>query len=112
MSESKDCVFCKIVRGEIPSKKIFENEHVVGIVDIQPAAPIHYLFLPKKHIPSLNEVSKNADEMKYLFSAIKEVADREGISQSGYKSLINTGKGGGQIVFHLHVHLMSGKKHG
>lgn len=103
------CLFCKIIEGKIPSQKVFENESVLAFKDIQPKAEIHYLFVPKKHIESLASVSQNeVDVMMRLFSAIKEVADKEGITSRGYKTTINTGKGGGQVVFHLHVHLLAG----
>ncbi|MDZ4662926.1 MAG: histidine triad nucleotide-binding protein [Pseudomonadota bacterium] len=113
MAES--CIFCRIVKGEIPSKKVYEDEWVLGLEDLNPAAPVHYLFLPKKHVRSLNELNLHQDSqdgeqlIARIFSAISKVTNKENISDPGYKVAINTGVKGGQSVFHLHVHLLAGK---
>lgn len=105
-----DCIFCKIVEKKIPATIIFENESVIGFKDINPQAPIHYLFIPKEHFTSLATVPKNKIQiMEELYSAIQEITVKEGVAEKGYKTVIHTGKGGGQIVFHLHVHLMAHK---
>lgn len=114
MSES--CIFCKIIKGEIPGKKIYENEWVLCVEDIKPSAAIHYLFLPKKHFKSLVELEleKNSANGKLylekIFTAISHVAHEKGFAGFGYKTVINTGEQGGQTVFHLHVHVLSGNK--
>lgn len=108
-----DCIFCKIIDGEIPTQKVFENENILVIRDINPVAPVHDLILPKKHIVSLNEVK---EEDKGLLGEIlltaKTVAEKESISESGYRLIANTGKNGGQLVPHLHFHLIGGKNLG
>ena len=108
MSNPKDCIFCKIIKGEIQSKKIFENDKVLGIKDASPVAPVHYLFLPKAHLASLAEI-KDFSIISEIFSALASVAKEEGIDNKGYRTVINTGQDGGQTVFHLHVHLIGGK---
>lgn len=102
------CVFCKVIKGELPSKKVFENEQVLAFHDIKPLAPTHILFIPKTHIHSLVEV-KDFHIMKDLYEALNTVATRLGLSERGYRSVINTGKEGGQVVWHLHLHLLGGK---
>jgi histidine triad (HIT) family protein len=104
-----DCIFCKIVEGQIPSQKVYEDERVFAFRDISPQAPVHILIIPKKHIPSLNEFE--GDDFT-LFSDIHRVgqhlAQQEGIAQSGYRMINNCGKDAGQVVFHLHYHLIGG----
>ncbi len=115
MSDS-NCIFCKIIAGALPAKKIYEDEWVLCVEDIKPTAPIHYLFLPKKHFHSLIDLNldrQGSDGAKYLekiFSALTIVAKKENIHESGFRTSINTGTEGGQTVFHLHVHLVGGKK--
>ncbi len=111
---AEGCVFCKIIKGEIPGKKIYEDEHVFVIEDIKPAAPIHFLFLTKKHYSSLvdmklDEGNKAGEEhLQYLFAALARVAKQKGIES--FKTTINTGAQAGQTVFHLHVHMLAGGK--
>lgn len=108
-----DCIFCKIVRGEIPNKKVFENEHVLAFHDIQPSAPVHVLLIPKKHIASMNEVTTgDRDSMGELLLAAPRIAQDLGVAQSGYRLINNCGADGGQVVYHLHLHLMGGEKLG
>ena len=113
MAES--CIFCRIVKGEIPSKKVYEDEWVLGVEDVNPAAPVHYLFLPKKHLRSLNELALHQESsdgellIAKLFSAISKVTHKNNTIDPGYKVAINTGAKGGQSVFHLHIHLLAGK---
>tara|TARA_B100000131_G_scaffold86676_1_gene83543 strand:+ start:2356 stop:2727 length:372 start_codon:yes stop_codon:yes gene_type:complete len=106
-----DCLFCKIVAGEIPCDKVFENELLIAFRDISPVSPTHILIIPKKHISSLNELSEEdrflAGEM--LLSA-KKIAKSEKINLSGYRTVINTNDDGGQTVFHIHMHLIGGRK--
>jgi histidine triad (HIT) family protein len=108
-----DCIYCKIIEGALPSKKVFENDLVIAIHDIKPAAPIHVLLIPKKHIPSLNDV--NADDLKYIseiHSAAQTAAKELGVSESGYRIVNNCGPDSGQEIFHLHYHLLGGERLG
>lgn len=106
-----DCIFCKIIEGSIPSKKVFENEHVLAFHDIQPAAPVHILLIPKKHIATMNEVTDEDDElMAELLRAARHVAKELGVAESGYRLVNNCNSDGGQIVYHLHIHLLGGAK--
>ena len=99
----ENCIFCKIAKGEIPSEKLYENEHLFVINDINPQAPVHMLVIPKAHIATLNDLD-DAELFKELFKAIKFITKKLNVKE--YKTLINTGKGAGQIVFHLHVHIL------
>lgn len=101
-----DCLFCKIIAGEIPSQKVFEDDDMLAFKDIRPSAPVHILLIPKKHIASLQDLSQNdADLMGKLMLAVPKIAASNGLS-NGFKTQINTGAGGGQEVFHLHIHIM------
>ncbi|HEX3438092.1 MAG TPA: histidine triad nucleotide-binding protein [Pseudacidobacterium sp.] len=105
-----DCLFCKIIAGSIPSKKVYEDAQVYAFADIDPKAPIHILIVPKKHIASLAETS--ADDTN-LLGHLHEVAARiahETKLIGGYRTVINTGLEGGQTVFHLHIHLLGGRQ--
>jgi histidine triad (HIT) family protein len=105
------CIFCKIVNKEIPADIIFENEKIIVFRDINPKAPVHFLVVPKKHISSLNEIEKEDKELfGEIFFVVKETAKKVGVFESGYKTVINVGKGGGQEVPHLHIHLLGGWK--
>jgi histidine triad (HIT) family protein len=105
-----DCIFCSIVAGDIPAQKVFETKSVLAFRDINPKAPVHILIIPKKHIPSLNEATKDDIELlgEVVFAA-KEIAQNEGIAQKGYRLICNTGKDGGQLVGHIHFHLLGGR---
>ena len=105
----KDCIFCKIVNGEIPTKFLFENDTLVVFKDINPQAPVHLLIVPRKHIRSINDLTE--EDKKIVSETImigRDMAKQEGVSESGYKLLFNVEKGGGQIIFHLHLHLFGG----
>ncbi len=105
-----DCIFCKIVQGEIPAKKIYEDDEFLAFHDIRPAAPVHFLIIPKQHIPSLFEAS-NADAalLGRMLKLAPQLATEHGLG-GGFKTHINTGKEGGQEVFHLHLHVLGGKR--
>lgn len=108
-----DCLFCKIVNKEIDSKIVYENDFVIAFNDINPVAPIHVLVIPKLHIKDLNEVG-NENE-KYIIEcmkAIKEVAKITKIDKEGYRVISNTGENGGQVIPHLHFHVIGGKNLG
>jgi len=106
-----DCIFCKIVAGEIPAAKIFEDERAVVFRDINPHAPTHALVIPRAHVASLDEAGE-ADEplLGHLLLVAARVARDEGLGEAGYRTVINTGAGAGQTVFHVHVHLLGGRR--
>lgn len=108
-----DCLFCKIIKGQIPSEKIFENEKVFVFKDIYPQSVHHYLLIPKFHVESLAHLDEgNREIVNDLFKAADELSESKGFKGKGYRSVINTGKNGGQTVFHLHLHVMSDEKMG
>lgn len=103
-----ECVFCKIVQGAIPAKKVFENDDFLAFQDIQPAAPVHCLLIPKKHIVSLAEVTEDdGDWLGSMMALVPQVAKLVGLS-NGFRTIINTGYVGGQEVGHLHIHILGG----
>ncbi len=104
-----DCIFCKIVAGEIPGKKVYEDEEFFAFHDINPIARVHFMIVPKRHVASLQECSATDEGMlgRILLLAAK-LAHEQGLT--GFKTAINTGKEGGQVVFHLHVHVYGGGK--
>ncbi len=105
-----DCLFCKIIAGEIPSTKVYENDKVYAFRDINPEAPVHVLIVPKEHISSANELTeKNGAVVADVFLAAKEIAAAEGIAEGGYRIVNNCGEDGGQTVKHLHFHMLGGR---
>ena len=105
----KDCLFCRIIAGEIPARKVYEDAHTFAFEDIDPKAPTHILVVPKKHIPGLKEASsEDADIVGRCHLAAAHVARERGI-EDGYRTVLNVGPGAGQSVFHLHVHLLGGR---
>ena len=106
-----DCIFCKIIKGEIPSKKVYEDELVYAFNDINPTAPVHVLIIPKQHISSVNEVTpENSAVISRIYEVAAKLASELGIAESGYRIVSNTGADSGQTVFHLHFHLLGGTK--
>lgn len=106
-----DCLFCKIVNNEIPSKKVYEDEHVVAFHDINPIAPVHVLMIPKKHISSLLAIAPEDKELiGHLHLALQNVAETMDLKDSGFRVITNIGQHGQQTVFHLHYHLIGGKQ--
>lgn len=104
-----NCLFCKIIKGEIPGKFVYQDERVVAFHDINPKAPVHILVVPVKHIESINEINgEDKDLMGEILLKVKEIAKKLNIDKSGYKLVANNGKGSGQLVFHLHFHLLGG----
>ncbi len=105
-----DCLFCKIIAGEIPSGKVYEDEYVYAFNDISPEAPVHVLIVPKEHIASCNEITEeNAEIISKIFLAAKKIAEEKGIAEGGYRIVNNCGDDGGQTVKHLHFHLLGGR---
>lgn len=104
-----DCIFCKIIKGESPANFVYKDEDMVVFHNIKPSAPVHVLMVPIEHIESVNSLEENHSTVisKMMIKA-KEVAQSLGIRDSGYKLILNVGKGGGQVIFHLHIHLIGG----
>ena len=106
-----DCIFCKIIKGDIPSSKIYEDDKILCFKDIAPMAPVHLLVIPKEHIQSADFITDdNADVVAYIFSKIPVIAKQVGISESGYRVITNHGKDARQSVPHLHFHILAGKE--
>jgi histidine triad (HIT) family protein len=106
-----NCIFCKIVKGEIPSKKVYEDEHVLAFHDINPIAPVHVLTIPKKHIVSVMGIEESDKELiGHLHLALQKVAKEMGVEESGFRVITNTGTHGQQTVHHLHYHLLGGRQ--
>ncbi|MCF8110567.1 MAG: histidine triad nucleotide-binding protein [Desulfobacteraceae bacterium] len=104
-----ECLFCKIVNRELDSEFLMETDELVVFRDINPMAPVHLLFVPKKHIRSVNDITKEDDYiLSALIFAAKEMAVRTGVAESGYRLFFNVEKGGGQEIFHLHMHMIGG----
>ena len=109
----EDCLFCKIIKGEIPSTKVYEDEEILAFNDINPAAPIHILVIPKKHITSLAHMEKEDEALVgRIYSVINKIAKQEGVDEKGFRVVVNCKEDGGQEVPHLHFHIIGGKKLG
>lgn len=108
-----DCLFCKIIEGKIPSKKVYENEHVLAFHDISPQAPVHVLIVPKAHVADVSQVSStNADIFQHVLLAAGEVAKKLSLTKDGFRTVFNTGPHACQSVFHLHLHVLGGAQLG
>lgn len=106
---SGDCLFCKIINREVPSEFLYEDDDFVVFKDINPAAPVHLLLVPKKHIRSMNDLKAEDEKIiSGLFMIARDMAKEQGVNESGYKLLFNVEKGGGQVIFHIHLHLIGG----
>ena len=106
----KDCIFCRMVAGEVQSTKVYEDEVAFAFRDINPQAPTHILIISKDHIESLNDIARGDEAMLgHLLRLAPKIANQEGIAESGYRTVINTGENSGQSVWHLHVHLLGGR---
>lgn len=108
-----DCIFCKIIKREIPSSIVYEDNEIIAFRDVNPQAPIHILVIPKKHISSLVDL-KEEDEMVVgrIYTVINKIAEQEGIEKKGFRVIVNCGEDGGQEVKHLHFHILGGRKLG
>jgi histidine triad (HIT) family protein len=106
-----DCIFCKIVKGSIPCTKVYEDEKVIAFDDIHPMAPVHVVIIPKEHIATILDVSGDGMAvMGAMVAAAQEAARKKGIGKSGFRLVINCNEEGGQVIFHLHMHMLGGKK--
>jgi len=105
-----DCIFCKIISGDIPGDIIYQDDDVLAFRDLNPQAPTHFLVIPKKHISTINDLqSEDAELVGKLYLAAKQVAKDEGIAESGYRAVMNCNAGAGQSVFHIHLHVLGGR---
>ena len=105
-----DCLFCKIIQGDIPSKKVYEDDLVYGFEDLTPQAPHHILFIPKLHISTINDVTAdNASHIGALFHAVKQYAKQIGVDEPGYRTVMNCNADAGQTVYHVHLHFLAGR---
>ena len=108
-AKSKECIFCKIVQGTLPSNKVYENEHVFAFKDIAPQAPVHVLIVPKKHVVDVLDVRmEDAEIFAHLFKAAQHIAPQLGIAGSGFRTIFNSGDHACQTMYHLHLHLLGG----
>lgn len=104
---AEDCVFCKIVSGDIPAAKVYEDDKMIAINDLAPAAPVHVLLIPKNH--TVNVTTADPELLGYMLGKVKLIAEKTGIAEKGFRVVINTGEEGGQTVNHLHIHVIGGK---
>jgi histidine triad (HIT) family protein len=107
------CIFCRIVEGSIPAKIVYQDEHALAFDDINPQAPVHALVIPKRHVPSVQDLGE-ADRvlLGHLLLTCSRIAKEKGLSETGFRVVANTGRDGGQTVFHLHFHVMGGRHMG
>ena len=106
-----DCIFCKIIKKEIPAKVVFEDDQIIAFEDINPQAPIHILLIPKNHYASLNEIpDAEKDILSHILLKARQISREKGIDQRGYRIVLNTAKDSGQEVFHIHFHLLGGRR--
>lgn len=109
----ENCVFCKIIKKEIPSTIVYEDDEVIAFNDVNPAAPIHILVVPKKHIPTLLDVQQEDGELiAHIYQVINKIAKENGFAENGFRVITNCGKDSGQEVMHIHFHVLGGKKLG
>jgi len=108
---AEDCIFCKIAKGEMEADKVYEDELAVAFKDINPQAPTHVLIIPREHIPTLNDLEEGQEGMAgHLFTVAKKLARDLGIAEAGYRCVVNTNRGAGQAVYHIHLHLLGGRQ--
>ena len=106
-----ECIFCKIVIGEMSSNIVYKDDQVTAFRDINPVAPTHILVVPNKHIASTNDVTEDDEQLLgHMLTVVKPIADEEGITDTGYRLIINTGPDANQVVFHLHLHIIGGQR--
>ena len=109
----EDCLFCKIIEGQIPSQKVYEDEDVLAFNDINPVTPIHILVIPKKHITSLAHMQDGDEKIVgKIYKVINKISEEQEFKDDGYRVIVNCGENGGQVINHLHFHILAGKKLG
>jgi len=105
-----ECIFCKMVSGEIQPDVVLESEDILAFRDLNPQAPVHILIIPKKHISTINDIEQEGAELiGKLYLAAKEIARKEGLAEPGYRTIMNCNADGGQAVYHIHLHLLGGR---
>ena len=107
-----DCLFCKIVAGHLPAHKVYEDATVVAFHDANPVGPVHVLIVPRDHLPTLNDIPDENHILSHMGGVARKIAQNLGIDGDGYRFYVNVGRGGGQIIFHLHAHLIAGQNLG
>lgn len=106
-----ECIFCKIVNKEIPAKVVYEDDKILAFDDINPKAPVHVLLIPKEHYTSLNDIpEENEDLLGHILFKARQVAQKKGVKESGYRIVLNTARDSGQDVFHIHFHVLGGRR--
>ncbi len=111
MNHDPNCIFCKIIEKKVSSRIVFEDDSVVAFEDVNPQAPVHTLVVPKKHITDIHSMSEADRELVgHLFFTARKIAEDKGLDAKGYRMVINNGRGAGQTVFHLHLHILSGRR--
>ena len=106
-----ECIFCKIVRGEMSATVVYKDKLVTAFRDIHPVSPTHILVVPNKHIASTNDVTEQDEQLLgHMLTVVKPIAEEEGITESGYRLIVNTGPDANQVVFHLHLHILGGQR--
>ena len=106
-----ECVFCNILSGKTPAEFVYENERIVAFRDINPQAPVHVLVVPRKHIPTTNDVQpEDAELLGEMILVARQVAEKEGIAESGYRLVMNCNENSGQEIYHLHLHVLGGRR--
>ncbi|HMK36784.1 MAG TPA: histidine triad nucleotide-binding protein [Desulfomonilaceae bacterium] len=103
-----DCIFCRIIDGRVPAEMVYQDDSIVAFRDARPASPIHVLIVPRKHIPTLNDIAEDDRILSEIGTVAKKIAGQLGVGESGYRFFINVNRGGGQVVFHLHAHVVAG----
>lgn len=107
---AQDCIFCRIVRGEAPADIVYQDDTVVAFRDIYPKAPVHVLIVPRRHIPSLAHVTPEDEPLLgHMMYVASRIAEEQGVRDSGFRTIVNTGPDGGQEIYHLHIHLLGGR---
>jgi histidine triad (HIT) family protein len=108
MSDSSaDCIFCNIISGKFPADMVYVDERVVAFHDARPVAPVHILIVPRAHIPTLNDIQPDDNILAHVGQVARQIAEKFGVDQKGYRFFINVNSGGGQVIFHLHAHVVS-----
>jgi len=106
----EECIFCKIASKELPANVVYEDEEIIAFKDINPAAPVHILIIPKKHVEKLTDIKKEDEAIiGRIYTVINDIAKSQGIDERGFRVIVNCGEEGGQVVQHLHFHLLGGK---
>jgi histidine triad (HIT) family protein len=103
----QDCIFCRIAKGEVPADMVYEDDLVVAFWDRNPIRPIHILIVPKKHIPTFNDIPAEDTILSHIGQVARQIAEKFGVAESGYRFVVNVNRGGGQVIFHLHAHVMA-----